>query len=245
MSYQIMEIPHDAQGIFISRPNRFLGIVELNNNKGSKPVIEKVHIHDPGRLRELLFTGNHVLLRRATNPQRKTRWDLVATRDPEDSHWVLIHSGLHRTIVENLLEQPKLSPFGKLLEIKPEVTVGSSRLDFQLTPKSGTQIFVEVKGCTLAIDGKALFPDAPTTRGTRHVHELLELKSKGYDAALLILVFRRDAECFAPNSDTDPAFADAFCLAFKNGIDVHIVVLEYDGSTVKYMRKIPVCPEFL
>ena len=240
-----MEIPHDAQGIFINRPNRFLGMVEISDNNVSNSSYEHVHIHDPGRLRELLFPGNGVLLKRINNPQRKTRWDLLATRDPEDTHWVLVHSGLHRPLMENLLKKSNLSPFGQIVDIKPEVRVGNSRLDFQLNLKTGNNVFVEVKGCTLAIDGIALFPDAPTIRGTRHIHELLELKSKGHSAALLVLIFRRDADCFAPNSDTDLAFADAFCLALKGGIEIHLLKFEYDGSTLAYIGKIPVCPEFL
>lgn len=240
MNSPILSLPYDVKAKFQERPNRFLGLVEIIDNKTGKSIIEKVHIHDPGRLQELLFLGNQVLLKRVENPIRKTRWDMLAACI--NNQWVLVHSGYHRNIVENILKHPKINPFDKLKEITPEVPMGNSRLDFLLTKNNGKKIYLEVKGCTLAHNGTALFPDAPTTRGTRHLKTLMAAKSSGASAAILILIFRSDSKCFAPNHDTDPKFAETFKTAINHGISVHPLVLSYNGKHIFYEKTIPVCP---
>jgi sugar fermentation stimulation protein A len=113
-------------------------------------------------------------------------------------------------------------------------------LDFLLTDNTGKQTFVEVKGCTLTIDKTALFPDAPTERGSRHLEELIKAIKKGYSTAVLILVFRQDSECFAPNTNTDPKFARTFWLAISKGVEMIPIVLSYHSGYIHYERNIPV-----
>jgi len=125
------------------------------------------------------------------------------------------------------------------------VTVGHSRLDFVLTDNRGTEIGVEVKGCTLAVDGVALFPDAPTERGRRHLEVLMDMKASGKSAALIVLIFRHDARCFRPNELTDPKFAETFHRAVSKGVDVFPVVFRYDGERVYFLGGIPVCDEII
>jgi len=240
MNSSILSLPYDVKAKFLERPNRFLGLVEIMDNKTNKPSIEKVHIHDPGRLQELLFHGNQVLLKRVENPARKTCWDMLAAY--VNNKWILVHSGYHRSIVENILKHPKINPFGELLEIIPEVRLGNSRLDFLLTKNDGKKIYLEVKGCTLAHNGTALFPDAPTTRGTRHLKTLMSAKLSGVDAAILILIFRSDSGCFAPNRNTDPKFAEVFKNAINHGVKVYPRVFSYNGKNIFYGKTIPVCP---
>ena len=103
----------------------------------------------------------------------------------------------------------------------------------------GKKIWVEVKGCTLAVDGVALFPDAPTKRGTRHLCHLMEAKEGGAESAILILVFRPDARCFAPNSETDPEFSKTFFSAIDAGVEVYPILFQYKDSIVHYLGKIP------
>jgi len=241
MRTTVLRIEHDAEGIFKDRPNRFLGMVQFTNNSNNNSTFESAHIHDPGRLKELLFAGNKVLLKHATNQNRKTRWDVIAALNGKQ--WVFIHSGFHRAITENILRNKKINPFGKLTIIRPEIKIGHSRLDFQLITEDETKILVEVKGCTLTQEGIALFPDAPTTRGVRHIQTLLDAQALGYSNALLILIFRKDSKCFAPNKATDPHFASIFKLALKNNIKVYPIVLSYDGSKIFYEGIIPVCNE--
>ncbi len=238
MPVPVMEISWDAKANFISRPNRFLGIVDITSPKKNQKKKEKVHVHDPGRLKELLYSGNDVLLSYASNPNRKTKWDLIAAL--YDGNWVLVHSGFHREIAQCIIGNGTLSPFKKVKDIKPEARFGNSRLDFLLTRKNEKKRWVEVKGCTLAEDGIALFPDAPTIRGTRHVRHLIEAKERGDDAAVLILVFRHDAKCFAPHSKTDLDFAEAFYSALDVGIEVHPIKFFYRDGIINYMGKIPI-----
>jgi sugar fermentation stimulation protein A len=206
------------------------------------PELEKnvrVHVHDPGRLKELLYPGNEVLLRKASTAGRKTEWDLVAAKSVGD--WVLVHTGFHRGLAETILRSPGISPLGEMEEIVPEVKRNGSRLDFLLRGKDGRETWLEVKGCTLVVDSVALFPDAPTERGLRHVRELIELAKSGENASLLILVFLKSAECFRPNVDTDPAFSDAFYEALNQGVGIHPVILGYREGHIRYEGEIPVC----
>jgi sugar fermentation stimulation protein A len=241
MTASVMTISYDAKGIFKERPNRFLGIVDITTPQKYKSKKVKVHVHDPGRLKELLYPKNKVLLRKATNPNRKTKWDLIAAKYEMD--WILVNSSFHREIAEWIINNPKVSPFKRIKKIKPEAKFDNSRLDFLLTKKNGKKIWVEVKGCTLAEDGVALFPDAPTKRGARHIGHLMEAKKNGDDSAIIILVFRPDANCFAPYYERDPEFAEVFYEAVDFGVKVYPMVFKYHNRKIHYIKKIPVCPE--
>jgi len=216
-----------VEGEFISRPNRFLGIVKIDGRE------ELVHIHDPGRLEELLYNGNGVLVKRAEGPRRKTSWSLIAAS--YENQWIFTNSGYHRQISENLMNFLFAGA-----DIRAEVRIGHSRLDFVV--KNGDACTgVEIKGCTLTEDGKALFPDAPTERGRKHIETLVEMMDEGCGAVLVVLVFRKDSRCFAPNRRTDPAFARALENAVKKGLSVRPMLMEYDGETVWWTGEIGLC----
>ena len=234
MTTKVMELICDAEGVLRERSNRFLAVVDIVGFGDN----EEVHVHDPGRLKELLYPGNRVRMKRAAGKKRKTKWDMIAARYGDE--WILVHSGYHRAISEWVIRGEQ-SPFHGVANIRPEVTVGHSRLDFVLTDDGGKETGVEVKGCTLAVDGVALFPDAPTERGRRHLEVLMDMRANGKNAALIVLVFRHDAGCFRPNELTDPKFADVFRKAVKQGVDVFPMVFRYDGKWVRYMGEIPVC----
>ncbi len=227
----ILEIQGDSIAIFVRRLNRFLGSVRLEEQ------IVEAHIHDPGRLEELLFPGNLVLLKRYSSAKRKTSWEIIAAR--LHNTWIFLNSKFHRPISERILKDEKISPFGKVDDLIPEVKVGNSRLDFLLL-KGDERIWVEVKGCTLVHRSEALFPDAPTSRGRRHVEELIKLRKGGDRAALIFLVFPR-ASCFSPNIATDPEFAELFSEAIDVGVEVYPLLLGYDGSQIFYQAPIPIC----
>jgi len=236
---ELFKVPYDAQGIFLERPNRFLGRVDITSPFEQKDVL--IHVHDPGRLPDLLIPGAQVRIKKAVNPNRKTGWDLLAVKNKD--HWVFVNSAYHRKIVEYILARQEISPFEHVTAIQPEVRVGKSRLDFCLTLMDGQKVFIETKGCTLAIDEKALFPDAPTSRGCRHVAELAELRQQGHRTALITLVFREDASCFAPHFDIDPKFSKAFQEAFNKGVEHYSMVIGYKDSALVYHGTIPLCPE--
>jgi len=235
MNKSLIEVPFDSRGVFKTRKNRFLGEVEISETSS----VEEVHIRDPGRLEEILYPGNEVLLKKAQNENRKTNWTLLAGK--VNGHWVFVNSGYHRSIVEKILDDPDISPFKELLSYEAEKRLGESRIDF-LLKKEEEEIWLEVKGCTLAQGDRALFPDAPTKRGRRHVEELIEVVDEDYTSgALLFLVFRSDASCFAPHEVQDPDFARVFEEGRKAGLEIHPVRLSYDGSVIKYRGEIPLC----
>ncbi len=231
MPVKIMDIPYDAEGIFVRRNNRFLSTVEVDGER------VRVHVRDPGRLEELLFPENDVLLARADKSGRKTSWDLIAAN--YDRRWVLVNSGFHRKIAFRVLTNPKLSPSTTTDGWKAEKRLGESRIDF--LNDGEVKIWLEVKGCTFAIDGKALFPDAPTTRGTRHVRELIGAVEGGDRGVLLILIFRQDAECFSPYEDRDPDFARAFLDALDVGVEVYPLKFIYKEHSLFFQGQIPIC----
>ena len=230
------EIHFDARGIFLKRLNRFVGLVDITWPFGEEKV--KIHIHDSGRLSELLFAGNEILLKKPEREEsRKTKWDLVAAKF--DNQWVLTNSGLHRKIAEWIFARG--IPFGELKSITPEIKRGNSRLDFLLKNSSDERIWVETKGCTLALNGRAIFPDAPTERGKRHVEELIELRRSGERAAIVFLVMRRDSLCFYPNIETDPEFSKSFFKAIAAGVEVYSLLFEFTPPKLIYKHQIPMC----
>ncbi|APH39950.1 DNA/RNA nuclease SfsA [Methanohalophilus halophilus] len=227
---QVMYVGWDVEAVFISRPNRFVAIVDI-----LLPDVQNVavHVHDPGRLVDLLYRGNRLLLKKATNPGRKTEWDLIAAK--KGNEWILVNSAYHRKIAEWVLSDPDISPLGQVDSIFPEQKIGDSRLDF-LVLKRDKRIWVEVKGCTFVRDEIALFPDAPTTRGKRHLDELTLAKKNGDNAAVLFLVFRADAKYFSPNRLMDPGFYGSYQKAKNAGVDFYPLLFNYREGNIYFNK---------
>ncbi len=234
---ELTDIPYDTEAVFAGRPNRFLALVDIVSPGKEKAV--KAHVHDPGRLKELLYEGNRLLLKKAVNPNRKTAYDVIAAE--YRGYTILINSAYHRKISEKIFNDKKISPFGKIADLRAEVRYGKSRFDFLLTGDSGEEIWVETKGCTLTIDGKAQFPDAPTTRGRRHLEELMQIRKEGKRAAVVFLVFRPDSICFGPKRDTDPEFSHTLEEAHRQGVEIYPLLLEYKDGIVSYKKVIELC----
>ncbi|KKM93211.1 hypothetical protein LCGC14_1210690 [marine sediment metagenome] len=214
-NFPIFAIENLMKGIFLSRSNRFIGEIEY------KGKVETAHIHDPGRLKELLIKGTKVLF---TYSKGKLKYYIKAVR--ADDEWVLLDTGLHSKIAMKVFEY--LPEFSTAKEIRKEVKVGNSRIDFVIDG-----VPLEVKGVSLVKDGIALFPDAPTKRGTRHVEEIII-----HNGIILFLIFRK-AERFAPNKLMDPLFTKKLSEARKKGIKIIPVQVSFDGKTIYYIRKIP------
>jgi sugar fermentation stimulation protein A len=229
----------DNEAVVVSRPNRFLLIANIQRENGEIISVERVHVHDPGRLKEIIFPGNRIRIKRAIGRSRSTNWDLVAGQ--VSGKWVLVNSSFHRAISEKILSNPDMTPIKGIEEVNPEFRIGRSRLDFMLEMVDGGRCFVEVKGCTLSMNGKALFPDAPTSRGTRHLNELISLSREGHRSAILILVLAPNSHCFSPNFDTDPLFSETFFRAMEAGVEVHPMLLHLDGKEIRLDGLLPVC----
>lgn len=222
------------EGVFLSRPNRFIAYVKVDGRE------EKCHVKNTGRCRELLVPGCKVYLEESENPNRSTRFDLVATEKKIGDSSILINmdSQAPNSVVEEWLRKGEL--FGEKIEVKREVTYSDSRFDFSITDESGRISFLEVKGCTLEKNGVVMFPDAPTERGVKHVKELIKAKKEGYGAYILILVQMCGVKYFVPNWDTHPAFGEALREAERNGV----VILCYDSivtsDSITLFKSVPV-----
>ncbi|MBE6571233.1 MAG: DNA/RNA nuclease SfsA [Ruminococcaceae bacterium] len=198
-----------TQGVFISRENRFCATVSVDGKN------ETVHVKNTGRLKELLVSGACVYLSKSDNASRKTRYDLVAVQ--KGKRIVSIDSQAANTIAHEWICAKGY--FGKDAAVRREVTFGKSRFDFYI--ESGERkIFLEVKGCTLEKDGRALFPDAPTERGIKHIKELVECKNHGFEAYILFIIQMKGTDCFSPNDDTHPDFGAALRDAAKSGVNI-------------------------
>lgn len=206
-------------GWFVSRPNRFLGIVELPGSESSVGTRAQAHIKDSGRLRELLFPGNLVALKRLGNSShRKTSWDLILARS--GSIWVSLDPSASSCLIQTALEQGTLPEFRGYTSVQRETRYGESRLDFFLGGERVMPAFVEVKSVTLVRGGLALFPDAPTLRGSKHLQELQRARREGYGAFLVFVVQREDALGVAPNVETDGQFTRALVAAARAGVRI-------------------------
>lgn len=206
-----MKYENTIEGLHIDRPNRFIAHVQIGEN------VHTVHVKNTGRCKELLLPGARVILQDSLNETRKTRYDLVAVWK-ENLGWVNIDSQAPNKVVKEWLEKGD-DRFGHLDLIKPEYTFGDSRVDFYLE-KGPRKILMEVKGCTLEIDGEGYFPDAPTERGVKHLHELAGAVAKGYECYLAFVIAMDGVEVVHPNLVTHPEFGEALAQAEAAGVKV-------------------------
>ncbi len=222
---------HEA--LFLKRPNRFLGIIQLKENE------VEAFIPNPGRMHELLYEGKQVYIREASSKKRKTNYDIIAVH--HNDVIVSIDSNLPNRFVKKLLKNREFPIIQDYCDFKSEPSMFGGRFDFRVDSENGPT-FVEVKSCTLVEDRRALFPDAPTLRGARHMKHLTKaLKERiAVDAKVLFVIQRPDADVFSPNDPTDPIFAHELREASKNGVGVHAITTELVDWNLEYIREIPV-----
>lgn len=197
---------------FVRRDNRFRVTVEMEGR------LTAAHLPNSGRLGELLTPGRLVWLRPASNPNRRTRYDMLLVEHA--GTLVSVDARLPNPLVHEALLAGRLPPFAAYPIIHREVRRGESRLDFLLEGED-RRCWVETKSVTLVEDGLALFPDAPTVRGRRHLAALRETLADGDRAVVLFVVQRADAVAFAPHPTADPAFAAALREAQAAGVEVY------------------------
>jgi sugar fermentation stimulation protein A len=202
---------------FVRRYNRFLLEVELDDSGAAVDV----HMADPGRLRELLLPGRRIWLRPASSPGRSTRWSAVLVESPDEQGMVSLDTTLPNRLIRRALEGSALPEVAGWTLDRAEFPMGRSRLDFLLADAGGRRMAMEVKSVTLVEEGVALFPDAVTERGARHVKELGKVAGKAdWEAAVLFVVQRSDAREVRAARRIDPRFAEALERAKKAGMRV-------------------------
>lgn len=216
-------------GRFLARPNRFIAQVETAEG------IQTVHVKNTGRCRELLVPGAAVYLERGTNPGRKTAYDLIAVEKGD----LLINMDAQapNKVFAEWAGQGGFLP--DVTAVRPEFRYGDSRLDFCLETARGPHL-VEVKGVTLEENGHARFPDAPTERGVKHLHELMRAVTEGHRATVFFVLQMAGMTDFAPNDDTHPAFGAALRQAAEAGVHVAAYGCRVTPDTLELDRPVPV-----
>lgn len=222
-----MTYPKVVSGTFLERPNRFIAHVRTAGG------VQVCHVKNTGRCRELLVPGATVYLADCPSPTRKTRFDLIAV--DKAGRLINMDSQAPNQVAAEYL--PSLLPGLTLL--RPEVRYGASRFDFY-AEADGERWFIEVKGVTLERDGTALFPDAPTLRGTKHLKELTACMAQGYRACVLFIIQMRGVDRFLPNRETDPGFAAALAEAAESGVRIEAVDCLVTPESLSAYEKVPV-----
>ena len=223
-------------GIFLERPNRFIACVEIDGKR------ERVHVKNTGRCRELLIPGSKVYLSKARDGgNRKTKYDLVCVEKRRPGLGPLLinlDSQIPNDAAEEWLKKGEL--FGKNTQIRREVTFGASRFDFRIDDENGKRHYMEVKGVTLEKNSTALFPDAPTERGVRHLRELGECARAGFGAWILFVIQMEGMHVFRPNRAMHREFADALREARDSGVKILARECKVTPESLVLKKSVPV-----
>jgi sugar fermentation stimulation protein A len=200
-----MKYNNYTEAVFIDRPNRFIANVEIDGK------LEKVHVKNTGRCKEILIPGVNVILEKSNSPDRKTRYDLIAAYK-DNFGLINIDSQAPNKVAKEWLDRQDYE------YIKPEYTYGRSRIDFYME-KNGEKYLMEVKGCTLEVDGTGYFPDAPTERGVKHLRELAAAVGNGYHCIIAFVIQMEGISEVKPYTITDPEFGRALQEAKDKGVE--------------------------
>jgi sugar fermentation stimulation protein A len=220
-------------GRLVRRYKRFLADIQLDNGK-----IITVHCPNSGSMLGCSEPGSLVMLSRSDNPKRKYPQTLEMVQ--ADTVWVGVNTALTNRLVREALENGVIKEFVGLDKITQEIkTSDNTRLDFLLEQKN-KKIYLEVKNCSLAENRFAMFPDAVTARGTKHLRELAALKEQGHMAAVLFCVQRGDTDCFMPAAHIDPLYAETLVKVAAEGVMILAYQAEVNPIEIKISRKLPV-----
>lgn len=211
-------------GKFHSRPNRFIAKVWVDGE------LETVHVKNTGRCKELLILDAEVILEVSDNPDRKTKYDLICVYKA-GLGWVNIDSQAPNKVVKEWLEKKDYTL------IKPEYTYGDSRIDFYMEKDKSADVreryLMEVKGCTLEIDGIGYFPDAPTKRGVKHLKELIKAVQEGYRCYVTFVVQMEKIKEVRANIATHKEFGDVLEEAKAAGVKVLCLACRVTEDTLE------------
>lgn len=213
------------------RLTRFSALAKL----GEKVVL--CFLPNPGRLENLLVSGVEVVLRKVDKGMRKTAYDLVGVYC--GGRIVSVDSRVPNKLVFKALKNRDLPEFARYNLIKPEHFYGHTRFDFFLSDEV-EPCLLEVKSCTLVRNGVAMFPDAPTKRGTKHLMKLIKAKNEGYRACVLFVIQRPDVKVFKPNDEMDRVFGDTLRQSLKHGVEVYAYSSQFAVDKITLVKKVEV-----
>ena len=223
-----MQYPNITKGEFIDRPNRFIAHVTVDGHD------ETVHVKNTGRCKELLIPGCTVYLTASDNPSRKTKYDLVAVIK-DTGLLINIDSQAPNKVVAEYLQNQSYDV------IIQEYTYGDSRIDFYMEKNRSQgkveKYLMEVKGCTLERSGIGYFPDAPTERGVKHIHELIKAKKEGYHAILAFVIQMDGIKEVRANIETHPEFGDAMEEAEKAGVEMWFFQCHVEPDSLRIINQ--------
>jgi sugar fermentation stimulation protein A len=214
-----MKYDNITRAVFLKRPNRFIAEVNIDGHR------EVVHVKNTGRCKELLIPGCEVWLTAPGTPDRKTKYDLVAVRK-DNGILFNIDSQAPNKVVKEWLDGQNYD------RIVPEYTYGDSRIDFYME-RGDEHYLMEVKGCTLEVGGIGYFPDAPTERGVKHLHELAAAVNKGYKAMLAFVIQMDGVSEVRPNIETHAEFGIALDEAKSAGVEVLCLKCHVEPNTLE------------
>lgn len=219
------------RGFFQERLNRFLALVKVKNE------ILPTFLPNPGRMHELLTPGVQVILRKVQRERRKTSYDLIGVL--YNDILVSVDSRIPNKLVFEALRNRDIKELAEYNVVRPEYSFGHTRFDFFLSNEE-ERCLLEVKSCTLVRNGVAMFPDAVTERGRRHLLDLVKAKEEGYRACVLFIVQRTDACVFSPNDETDPEFGNTLRNVASKGVEVYSYYSEFTEDKIILRDKLEV-----
>lgn len=228
-----MKIPGKVTfAAFRERLNRFVALVELEGQE------VPVHLPNSGRMSELLVAGRPVLLVEQPAQHRKTRYDMILTG--WGGGWIGVDARMPPQLVEEALREGRIELLHGYDMVRRETTFGESRIDLLLSD-GVRHCLLETKSVNLVCGDRALFPDAPTLRGARHLRTLMAARAEGYRAAVLFVVQREDANRFSPYEKADPLFAQTLREAAQAGVEVYAYRCRVDPQEMTLTAPVPVC----
>lgn len=228
-----MRYDNIVEGIFIKRINRFIALAEIGG------VIQEVHVKNTGRCKELFIEGKKIYLQKSDNLQRKTKYSLISIY--KGDKLINIDSQIPNYVVFEGILQNKIPEFQNIDIIKKEKVYKNSRFDIYYRKVCGTEGFIEIKGVTLENDGKTMFPDAPTERGRKHIHEMIDAVKNGYEGTMFFLIQMENAYEFKSNSYMDKKFSEALTLAGRSGVNVLAYNSKVTKNAIEINHRVKLC----
>jgi sugar fermentation stimulation protein A len=229
-----IEWPPLIAGRLIRRYKRFLADVKLADGR-----TVTAHCPNSGRMLGCADPGRPVYLSRHDSPKRKLKytWELISM----PTALVGVNTLVPNRLAARAIGADGVPELGGYTTIRPEVFVAAhTRLDLALVDAHGQRCYVEVKNCTLVADGRALFPDAVTTRGRKHLDALCALRRAGHRSVIFFFVQRMDAVVFSPADHIDPAYGKALRWALENGVEALAYDAAIDLAGISLRRRLPV-----